>query len=215
MVSASWLLRKSSKRSACEPRAPRWTSEINKVRKRRSGLSSLESLPIPAHLTDFCDSAMTVHATDSPTRINAAPLLSRIAARCDRQATCDDMRSPDAAKRNPGPACPLIQLSRIGLRSIRATPRRLIKLLKMMDRAVAVPDAETVRRRNRRADPGLGVAHGRLHALTLRQFRGNRRGERAAGAVGIFGGDARRGECGDTGRIDQIVNALGALAVAA
>jgi hypothetical protein len=41
-------LRKSSNRSACEPRAPRWTSEINKVRKRRSGLSSLEeSLPIP------------------------------------------------------------------------------------------------------------------------------------------------------------------------
>src|SRR5438552_9463779 len=105
-----------------------------------------------------------------------------------------------------GRRCPRIQLSRITLRSIRATPlrsqeRRLIKLLKMMDRAVAVPDAETVRRRNRRADPGLGVTPGRLHALALRQFRGNRRGERAAGAVGIFGGDARRGEGGDTLRV--------------
>src|SRR5712675_1790959 len=67
MVSASWLLRKSSTRSACEPRAPRWTSEINKVRKRRSGLSSLEeSLPIPVHLTDSCDRAMTSDAADGP-----------------------------------------------------------------------------------------------------------------------------------------------------
>src|SRR5256714_6459256 len=41
MVSASWPRRKSNNRSACEPRAPRWTSEINKVRKRRSRHSSL------------------------------------------------------------------------------------------------------------------------------------------------------------------------------
>src|SRR6266498_1718442 len=74
MVSASWVLRKSSNCSACEPRAPRWTSEINKVRKRRSGLSSLkESLPIPVHLTDSCDRAMTTDAADGPTRINDAP----------------------------------------------------------------------------------------------------------------------------------------------
>src|SRR5882757_3518244 len=67
MVSASWERRKSSSRSACEPRAPRWTSEINKVRKRRSGLSSLEeSLPMPVHLPDSCDKAMTIHATDGP-----------------------------------------------------------------------------------------------------------------------------------------------------
>src|ERR1700676_5189005 len=60
MVSASWVLRQYSNRSACEPRAPRWTSEINKVRKRRSGLSSLiASLPMREQLADSRDSAMT------------------------------------------------------------------------------------------------------------------------------------------------------------
>src|SRR5204863_10102543 len=63
MVSASWVLRKSSNRSACEPRAPRWTSEMNKVRQRRSGLSSLkESLPMHVPLTDSHDSPMPVRA---------------------------------------------------------------------------------------------------------------------------------------------------------
>src|ERR1700710_298002 len=62
MVSASWLRRKSSNRSACEPRAPRWTSEINNVRKRRSGHSSLiPSLPMRERLADFHDGAMTSH----------------------------------------------------------------------------------------------------------------------------------------------------------
>src|SRR3954451_6846242 len=88
MVSASWVLRKSSNRSACEPRAPRWTSEINKVRKHRSGLSSREeSLPMPVHLPDSCDRAMTIVATDGPARINDAPLQKRKAARCDSEAT--------------------------------------------------------------------------------------------------------------------------------
>src|SRR6188472_1425565 len=92
MVSASWLLRKSSNRSACEPRAPRWTSEMNKVRKRRSGLSSLEeSLPIQVHLTDSRDTAMTSGAADGPgdpvSGINDAPPRLRITARCDNQAT--------------------------------------------------------------------------------------------------------------------------------
>src|SRR4030081_3514002 len=67
MVSASWLRRKSSNRSACEPRAPRWTSEINKVRKRRSGHSSLiASLPMREQLADFHDSAMTVDHGSCP-----------------------------------------------------------------------------------------------------------------------------------------------------
>src|SRR6188508_1499975 len=102
MVSASWVLRKSSNCSACEPRAPRCTSEINKVRKRRSGLSSLkESLPIPVHLTDFCDRAMTYYATDGPTRISAAPLSSRIAAPCDRQATFE-RQDPDVVPAKAG-----------------------------------------------------------------------------------------------------------------
>src|SRR5882724_4824132 len=65
MVSASWLRRKSSNRSACEPRAPRWTSEINKVRKRRSGHSSLiTSLPMREQLSEFHDSVMTIQAAD-------------------------------------------------------------------------------------------------------------------------------------------------------
>ena len=68
-----------------------------------------------------------------------------------------------------------------------------------MDRAVAVADAETVRRRDRGADPGLGVAHGALHVLALREPRGNRRRKRAAGAVGVPGRDARCGECDDAG----------------
>src|SRR6516162_11305595 len=64
MVSASWLRRKSSNLSACEPRAPRWTSEINKVRKRRSGLPSLTaSLPMNAALTDSHDKGMTGRGT--------------------------------------------------------------------------------------------------------------------------------------------------------
>src|SRR6478672_13299560 len=68
MVSASWLRRKSSNRSACEPRAPRWTSEMNKVRKRRSGHSSLKgSLPMRRDLTDSHDKAMTEHFADGTT----------------------------------------------------------------------------------------------------------------------------------------------------
>src|SRR5437868_1599187 len=77
MVSASCALRKSSNCSACEPRAPRWTSEINKVRKRRSGLSSLiESLPMDAHLTDSHDRAMTTEAVHGTA--NADPAGTRI-----------------------------------------------------------------------------------------------------------------------------------------
>ena len=42
---------------------------------------------MPVHLTDVCDRAMTGDATDSPVRINAAPLALRITATCDREAT--------------------------------------------------------------------------------------------------------------------------------
>src|SRR3981189_40769 len=77
MVSASWLRRKSSNRSACDPRAPRWTSEVNKVRKRRSGHSSLkEALPMRRHLTPSHDKAMTEHFADG----TAYPAQPRAAA---------------------------------------------------------------------------------------------------------------------------------------
>src|SRR5262249_22233595 len=92
MVSASWTRRKSSNRSACEPRAPRCTSEINKVRKRRSGLSSLtESLPIRAPLTDSHDSDVTgansCLCAAFSTRIGPLTAQVAIAAGYDNQAT--------------------------------------------------------------------------------------------------------------------------------
>src|ERR1700743_2858315 len=92
MVSASWTRRKSSKRSACEPRAPRWTSEINKVRKRRSGLSSLiSSLPMREHLARSHDNVMTIHAPEPA--VNCTPDANqlsparKLATACDTEAT--------------------------------------------------------------------------------------------------------------------------------
>src|SRR5271167_3268946 len=103
MVSASWLFRKSSNRSACEPRAPRWTSEINKVRNRRSGNSSLiEPLPMREQVTESHDGLMTrpgtvfrsrsgwlMHHPVAPSRerITRPRAQSRITAQCDRRAT--------------------------------------------------------------------------------------------------------------------------------
>src|SRR5687768_6804339 len=100
------------------------------------------------------------------------------------------MCSPDGAKRNPGPVtradsilpdCAEPVIGRAFARpvgSIRATLAS-IKLVKVMDRAVAMSDAEAICGGNRRADEGLGVAYGGLHVPALRQSRGNRRGERA------------------------------------
>src|ERR1700753_10584 len=92
MVSASCTRRKSRNRSACEPRAPRWTSEINKVRKRRSGLSSLiSSLPMREHLAKSHDNWMTTDVPDST--VNRAPDANqlcpakKLAAACDTEAT--------------------------------------------------------------------------------------------------------------------------------
>src|SRR4051812_43391125 len=85
----------------------------------------------------------------------------------------------------------------------------------MMDRPVAVADTETVGSRDRRADPGLGAAHRVLEGLALGETGSDGRGQRAAGAMGIFGGDARRGKCDRFLCIDEIVAALGALAVPA
>src|SRR5476649_280176 len=107
MVSASWQRRKSSNRSACEPRAPRWTSEINKVRKRRSGHPSLiTSLPMREQLAESHDRAMTIHAAAGTSRSKLTSrsavfirrpsvqhesdvhfVDSQIAVHCDSQAT--------------------------------------------------------------------------------------------------------------------------------
>src|SRR6188508_1120060 len=67
----------------------------------------------------------------------------------------------------------------------------LVEFLEMMDRPMTMADAEAVGGCDRSADPGLGVAHGSRHVLAFGEFCCNRRGERAAGAVGIFCGDAR------------------------
>jgi hypothetical protein len=56
---------------------------------------------MPVHLPDSCDRAMTIVATDGPTRINDAPLQMRIAARCDRQATITEGRSSTALRSLP------------------------------------------------------------------------------------------------------------------
>src|SRR3954464_6156054 len=90
-----------------------------------------------------------------------------------------------------------------------------VEFVEMMDRAVAVADAEAVGGRDRRADPGLGVAHGALEILAPGEPGGDRRGQRAAGAMGVASGNARRGQRDRGAGIDEIVDALGALAVPA
>jgi transposase len=55
----------------------------------------------------------------------------------------------------------------------RVATRTSIKSMKMMDRPVAVADAEAIGCSNRRADPDLGIANRGLHVLALRQTRGD------------------------------------------
>src|SRR5579863_486682 len=62
--------------------------------------------------------------------------------------------------------------------------------MEMMDRAVAVSDMEAIGRGDGGADEGLGVAHGDLHLLALGKTGRDRGRQRAAGAVGVLGGDA-------------------------
>src|SRR5260370_32299590 len=106
MVSASWLRRKSSNSSACEPRAPGWTSNINKVRKRRSGHSSLIAwLPMREQLTESCDIVMTIHAADGTAdSVKRMKMMDRPVAIADAKAIrCRDCRAgPDLGIRNRG-----------------------------------------------------------------------------------------------------------------
>src|ERR1700727_2198946 len=53
--------------------------------------------------------------------------------------------------------------------------RFLIKLVKVMDRTVAVSDAKTVGGFDRRGDPCLGAAHRLLQRFALGDASGNRR----------------------------------------
>src|SRR5205807_10219514 len=70
----------------------------------------------------------------------------------------------------------------------------LVESVEMMDRSMAVTDAEAIGGGDRGADPGLGVAYRLLEGLALGEACRDGGGQRAAGAVGIFSGDARRGE---------------------
>ena len=45
--------------------------------------------------------------------------------------------------------------------------------MKMMDRSVAVTDIETIGRRNRGVDPGLGIANRGFHLVTLGKAGGD------------------------------------------
>src|SRR5580693_6233558 len=93
--------------------------------------------------------------------------------------------------------------------------RTSIESMEMMDRPMAVADIEAISRRDRGADPGLGIADRCLQVLALRQSRCDGGGERAAGSVSILGGNAWAFERNDAIAAEEIVDALGALPVAA
>ena len=71
-------------------------------------------------------------------------------------------------------------------------------------------DPQPVRGRDRRGDIGLGGAHRLAQIEALGEPGGDRRRQRAAGAVRVFGGDARGREPRERRRLDQEVDALGA-----
>ena len=96
---------------------------------------------------------------------------------------------------------------------MRVTPS--IEGVEMMDRPVAVTNAEPVRLGDGRADIGLGVMNRGLQGLALRLFGCDGGGQRAAGAVSVRGGDARRGEEHDAVLADQVIDTLRPLSVAA
>src|SRR5215467_3567023 len=88
--------------------------------------------------------------------------------------------------------------------STHAADKRSIDAVEMMDRPVAVTDAEAVGSGNRRADPGLGVVDGLVQWLALGKSGCDRRGQRAAGAMGVLRCDPRRGECAGSNCRDEI-----------
>ena len=73
---------------------------------------------------------------------------------------------------------------------------------------MAVSDIQPVRCGDSGADIGLGVANGTLKAMPLGKTRRDGRRQRASGAVGIGGRDARRSEPDHGIRVDQIIRAL-------
>src|SRR5262245_48738157 len=87
--------------------------------------------------------------------------------------------------------------------------------MKMMRRAVARTDLDAVGGNKRIRHVALGSAHRFAQSKPLGETGGDRRGQRAAGAVGILCRDAVGREAGERVGPDQEVDALGAAAVTA
>src|SRR5262249_20412624 len=95
-------------------------------------------------------------------------------------------------------------------RSLRSPPG-----VKMVRRAAARADLDSVRGGERGGHVGLGGAHRLGQRKPLGEAGGDRGRQRAAGAVGILGRDAVGGETHECGRLDQEIDALGAATVTA
>src|SRR5262245_11452823 len=85
----------------------------------------------------------------------------------------------------------------------------------MVRRAVPRSDLDAVRGSERIGDVTLGRAHGLVQGKPLGETGGDRRGQRAAGAVGVLGGDAVGRKAREGTWPDQQIGALWAAAVAA
>src|SRR6185437_10037130 len=90
-----------------------------------------------------------------------------------------------------------------------------MEAMEMVYRAMAVADIEPIGRFDRSADPDLCRTHRGLHAFALGKARRDRRVQRASGAVGVLGGDAWRRQSDGAAAVEQIIDALAALPVAA
>src|SRR3954470_24706394 len=85
----------------------------------------------------------------------------------------------------------------------------------MMDRAVAMSDAEAVSGGDRIADPDLGMANRGDEILAPGEPGGDGRGQRASGAMGVAGGAARRRQGERAGVADEVNDAVATAAMAA
>src|SRR6185437_13977245 len=80
--------------------------------------------------------------------------------------------------------------------------------IKMVERSAAVPDLQGVGSGNRGGDVGFGVLRRGDEVAALGEAGGDRRRQRAAGAVGILGGDALGRQPDDLTLADQQIDAF-------
>src|ERR1700736_5254523 len=105
----------------------------------------------------------------------------------------------------PNPDSVVPRLGRTGMLPPLWGCARSIKPVKMMDRPMAVADVEVGARRDRGADPCLGMTNRGFHLLALGETGRDGGGQRASGAMGIFGCDAWRGQRDGAAASDEIV----------